>query len=162
MNECCLEEKKVAMVMQDFSPIILHSLIHPATMPTNMFETAIPCKKYIPANQNWTGMNDVDLLPSQDQSSQYASLKGVKLEDNSEDILKKTLLLKMQLLPQPTILFTAYYLFIQYNTGPVYLFQLGIAPKSSWGNLLLQMSYNPIFHPSLFKWDRWIKDWMLW
>lgn len=116
--------------MQDFSPIMLHSLIHPATMPTNMFETAIPsaenipCKIYIPANQNWTGMNDVDLLPPQDQSSQYASLKGVMLEDNSEDILKKTLLLKLQLLPQAKILFIAYYLFIQYITGPVF-FNLG-------------------------------------
>lgn len=92
------------MVTQDFRPIILHCLIHLATMPTNMFETAIPrvenipCKTYTPANQNWTGVNEVELLPSQDQSSQYASLKGVMLEDNSEDILKRTSLLKLQLL----------------------------------------------------------------
>lgn len=123
--------------MQDFSPIILHCRIHPATMPANMFATAIPnaenipWKTYIPANQNWTGVNDIDLLPPQEQSSQDASLKGVMLEDNSEDILKKTFLLKLQLLPQPQILFIAYYLFTQRDKGPVFLLQLGRAPKSS-------------------------------
>lgn len=74
-------------------------------MPTNMFETVIPrvenvpCKTYTPANQNYTGVNDVELLPPQDQGSQYASLKGVMLDDNSGDMLKKTSLLKLQLLP---------------------------------------------------------------
>lgn len=137
MNKCCLEKKNwpcscrilvllyfiVEFIQQQCQLICLRLLYQ--------MQRTYPEKPYIPANQNWTGVNDIDLLPPQEQSSQDASLKGVMLEDNSEDILKKTFLLKLQLLPQPQILFIAYYLFTQRDKGPVFLLQLGRAPKSS-------------------------------